>query len=116
MQDIIREVPEWNTYQLLDSGDGEKCERFGDVVVSRPDPLAIWHKNDPQEHWENADLVFTRDDQDAGWEHRNEISRDWNVSYNDLVFLLKPSAFKHVGLFPEQAANWEWMCKHLKKK
>ncbi|MFH1404909.1 MAG: class I SAM-dependent methyltransferase [Patescibacteria group bacterium] len=115
MQDIIREVSQWNNYTLLDSGDGEKCESFDGVIVVRPDPLVIWGKNDQKKFWYKADLIFTRSEENAGWEHKSKIDKDWSVSYEGLNFLLRPTWFKHVGLFPEQAANWSWMMNHLKK-
>ena len=100
-------------YTLLDSGEGWKLERFGARVVSRPDPQALWKRKLPKAEWDKADLVFERDTKSAGrggrWRGTEEARRDWTMAWGDLHFVLKPTAFKHVGLFPEQAANWSWI-------
>lgn len=90
-------------YELLDSGAGEKLERFNQVVTRRPDPQAVWQKgNDAL--WEKADVHFTKE-----WVPKKVTPSDWNVSFSEITFLLKLSAFKHVGVFPEQAGNWSWI-------
>ncbi len=105
-----------NDYQLIDSGDGEKLERFGDVVLSRPDPQALWRKLLPQEQWKNAHGSFTRDEkkvagdgQNSGWSLKKDVPSRWAIDFSVLKFWIRPTAFKHVGLFPEQATNWDWM-------
>jgi len=100
-------------HALLDSGDGEKLERFGAVVVRRPDPQALWPRALPDEAWKKADLTFVRDEASGGrggqWVARKDArgGSEWPVRYGDATFLARPTAFKHVGIFPEQASNWD---------
>lgn len=109
-------VPEdWADYELMDTGEGEKLERFGQFVVSRPDPRAIWPKENP-ELWKNADANFLQIGEEERWKFRNSPPSPWNISYNNLRFALKATDFKHVGIFPEQAANWEWLSKVISKQ
>ncbi len=100
-------------YELIDSGEGEKLERFGDVVLSRPDPQALWKKNLSKDVWEKADAIFSREGKDGQWKikagQKDKIAEKWNVELNGLKFIIKPTAFKHTGLFPEQSVNWEWL-------
>jgi len=97
-------------YELLDSGDGFKLERFGDVVVSRPDPQALWGKRIPQKFWDQADASFVK-----SWKEKNKIPENWQVSIEEITFNLKLSSFKHVGVFPEQLENWKWIKDKIKK-
>lgn len=99
-----------NMYELLDSGNEEKLERFGEVVFSRPDPQALWEKKNP-DLWKTADATYTRDQKEGKWIFKNKIPESWNVEYAGLSFIIKPTAFKHTGLFPEHASNWEWLRK-----
>ncbi len=96
-------------YELLDSGEGEKLERFGKVVLSRPDPQALWRKQMTEKEWTVADAYFSRDGKATSWTVRKSIADKWQINFADLVFNIKPTAFKHTGLFPEQASNWNWM-------
>lgn len=96
-------------YELLDSGEGEKLERFGEVVLSRPDPQALWRKSLSPEEWKASDALFTRDGQNGSWNMKKGTPEKWNIDFGGLKFIIKPTAFKHTGLFPEQFANWEWM-------
>ncbi len=96
-------------YALLDSGEGEKLERFGSIVLSRPDPQALWHKKLSEEKWKKADGCFARDGNDGKWLMKNGKLDKWSIEFGGLKMWVKPSAFKHVGIFPEQAANWEWL-------
>jgi 23S rRNA (cytosine1962-C5)-methyltransferase len=100
-------------YELIDSGEGEKLERYGSVILSRPDPQALWFKNKPNE-WKKADAIFSRSARDAGWEFGKNVPNDWTIGLGGLKFLIKPSAFKHVGVFPEQVGNWEWLDSRLR--
>lgn len=95
-------------YALLDSGDGEKLERFGDIVLSRPDPQALWRKADPA-LWRQVHMEFSRGDKNAAWIRRKETPSKWSMELGGLKFWIKPTAFKHTGVFPEQAANWNWL-------
>ena len=98
-----------NDYELLDSGEGEKLERFGDVILSRPDPQALWRKNLGTEEWKKAHAIFSREGQNSSWDIQKGTPEKWNIEFGGLKFIIKPTAFKHTGLFPEQLANWEWM-------
>jgi 23S rRNA (cytosine1962-C5)-methyltransferase len=96
-------------YELIDSGDGEKLERFGDMVLSRPDPQALWPKNLPETLWADADGIFFRKAKDGEWRFTKNDPKKWPIEFGGLKFWIKPTAFKHVGLFPEQASNWDWL-------
>jgi hypothetical protein len=96
-------------YELLDSGDGEKLERYGDVIVARPDPQALWPKSLSKEEWNKVTAVFTRESKNAGWEFKKKIPERWKIKFGGLNFWIKPTSFKHTGLFPEQSSNWKWI-------
>jgi len=99
----------WLDYEVLDCGDGEKLERWGDAVLRRPDPQTIWPKRRP-ELWQGADAWYHRSSQGGGgWEFFRELPERWTLRYDDLSFYVRPTGFKHTGLFPEQAVNWDWM-------
>lgn len=100
---------DWVDYEVLDTGDGEKLERWGDIVLARPDPQVIWPKAKPDK-WRAADAVYARSDRGGGaWSFARRLPEKWQVRYGDLGFWVRPTGFKHTGLFPEQAANWDWM-------
>ncbi len=103
-------------YELLDSGEGEKLERYGEVILSRPDPQALWPKSLPSSEWKRVVAEFSRSGRAAGWEFKKEIPTRWPISFGDLRFYIKPSAFKHTGLFPEHLANWDWMRALIKER
>lgn len=103
-------------YQLLDSGEGEKLERFGAYVLRRPDPQALWERGQSSVLWDTCDAWFERKGGEglpAGrqgeWHFNTALPKEWEMSYGGLQFLIKPTSFKHVGLFPEQLENWEWV-------
>ena len=104
-------------YCLLDSGAGQKLERFGDLQLVRPDPQALWRPRLDQGEWDAADLHFRRESDRGGrWEPgpkaSKSVARDgfsWNVGHQGASFILRPTPFKHVGFFPEQAGNWQWL-------
>ena len=101
-------------YELIDSGDGEKLERFGEVVLARPDPQVLWRKLLPAAEWKKAGGSFARDDKKdagngSGWSLKAGLPDRWKIDFADLKFWIRPTAFKHVGLFPEQSTNWDWM-------
>ena len=105
----------WKEYEVLDTGDGEKLERWGGVILRRPDPQTIWPKADPQ-MWEKADAVYHRSEKGGGqWEFRKTLPERWTLRWEDLGFYVRPTGFKHTGLFPEQEANWRWMGKILRE-
>ena len=100
---------DWQDYEVLDTGDGEKLERWGSVILRRPDPQTIWPKAQP-ELWEKAQAWYHRSEKGGGeWEFFTRLPERWTVSWNGLTFYVRPTGFKHTGLFPEQAANWRWM-------
>ncbi len=103
-------VPDgWQDYQLVDTGNGLKLERWGDVVLVRPDPQVIWPPQQKERAWTQWDGYYHRSDEGGGrWEFRRSLPESWNIHYGDLTFKIRPTDFKHTGLFPEQAANWDW--------
>ena len=99
----------WKDYEVIDTGEGEKLERWGKVVLRRPDPQVIWPAQEPA-LWKKADAHYHRSAQGGGqWEMLSRIPEQWTIGYRDLTFRVRPTGFKHTGLFPEQAANWDWM-------
>lgn len=106
--DII--IKKTKGYELIDSGQGEKLERFGDFTTRRPDPEALWSKKESLEKWQKADFSFIKN---KGWSEKNK--KEWIVEYDNLNFIIKPTSFKHLGLFPEQIENWKWMDRIIRK-
>lgn len=101
---------DWKDYELIDTGGGEKLERWGNVVLRRPDPLVIWPIVKETNAWRQADAHYHRSSSGGGnWEYKKQIPERWTISYRNLSFHIKPTGFKHTGLFPEQAINWQWM-------
>lgn len=96
-------------YELLDSGEGEKLERFGAYILSRPDPQALWPKKLSPIEWKSAQAIFSRDAAGADWQFKGDVPKKWQIDFGGLKMWIKPTAFKHTGLFPEQAVNWEWL-------
>jgi 23S rRNA (cytosine1962-C5)-methyltransferase len=98
----------WKDYELLDAGGGNKLERWGDVTLLRPDPQALWPMGEGAA--ERADAVYIRSQTGGGhWEYKRSLPENWRVRYRGLTFVVRPTGFKHTGLFPEQAVNWDWM-------
>jgi len=95
-------TPKNNEYELIDSGQGEKLERFGNYVLSRPDKEALWQKEMSKSFWGKADLLFEREGKKTKWIIKNKTPNNWKIKYGGLNFLIKPTSFKHIGLFPEQ--------------
>ena len=99
----------WVDYEVLDTGDGEKLERWGKVILRRPDPQVIWPKTD-EKLWNTAHARYLRAETGGGnWEFYQKLPDKWQVNWNGLHFNVRPTGFKHTGLFPEQAANWAFM-------
>ena len=100
---------DWKDYELIDTSNGEKLERWGNIILRRPDPQIVW--NTPMgKEWNKVDGWYHRSNKGGGnWEFFKTLPETWNISYKDLKFVIKPMNFKHTGLFPEQAVNWEWM-------
>ncbi len=102
-------------YELIDSGDGEKLERFGDVTMRRPDPQALWHKNLPEKDWNKADAIYARENKSGMWRFNRKLPDNWIIDFSELKLLIRPTSFKHTGLFPEQSENWNWMREQIAK-
>ncbi len=98
----------WKDYELLDASDGERLERWGKYILIRPDPQIIWKNAARHPAWKNADGIYRRSNNGGGGWVKQKTPESWNISYKNLGFALKPMGFKHTGLFPEQAANWDW--------
>jgi 23S rRNA (cytosine1962-C5)-methyltransferase len=98
---------EWRDYELLDTGDGMKLERWGKFVLVRPDPQVIWPRTGAE--WKNWDAWYHRSEKGGGrWDVRKKMPISWTADYGKLRFKISPTGFKHTGLFPEQAVNWDW--------
>ena len=93
----------WKDYSLIDSGDGYRLEKYGDILLSRPDPQCIWKKSD-ENKWEKVHAHFEKE-----WKIRQPVPGFWNVCYKDLTFHARLTPFKHTGIFPEQHLNWDFM-------
>lgn len=113
---MILKTTKQKEYELLDSGSGKKLERYGKYIMSRPDPEALWKRNLSDKEWEKAHLEFIRNGTKNKWIIKNGIPNSWDISYGDLKFSIKPTSFKHIGLFPEQLPNWEWMEGIIKRR
>ena len=101
----------WKAYDILDAGNGDKLERWGDVTLLRPDPQAVWTMEGAEER---ADAVYHRSASGGGhWEFKKQLPEQWTIAYRDLTFVVRPTGFMHTGLFPEQAVNWDWMRKQI---
>ncbi len=106
----------WKDYECLDAGCGEKLERWGKFTLRRPDPQAIWYTDTNSSVWKTCDAHYHRSKQGGGrWDFKTSLPNFWTVRYKDLTFKVSPTGFKHTGLFPEQAANWDWMQEKIKK-
>jgi len=105
----------WTDYEVLDTGGGEKLERWGDIILRRPDPQTIWPRAQ-ESLWKQAEAVYHRSERGGGeWEFLRKLPEKWTVSHGNLRFYVRPTGFKHTGLFPEQAANWTWMAELIRK-
>ena len=103
----------WKDYTLLDASNGERLERWGKYTLIRPDPQIIWHAERGPE-WKKADASYKRSSSGGGAWSQNRLPESWTINYGELRFLIKPMGFKHTGLFPEQAANWDWFSELIK--
>ncbi|MBR2481662.1 MAG: class I SAM-dependent methyltransferase [Oscillospiraceae bacterium] len=105
----------WKDYELLDCGSGEKLERWGKQILVRPDPQAIWESPRKDSRWRNPDGRYFRSSTGGGHWDKGQLPEQWQVSYKDLRFQVKPMNFKHTGIFPEQAANWDFAMEKIRK-
>ena len=106
---------DWKDYEILDMANGEKLERWGDFKLIRPDPQIIWKNKSFPNKWNDANARYNRSNTGGGaWEYKKRLPESWQVKYKNLTFNIKPMGFKHTGLFPEQAVNWDWMIEKIK--
>lgn len=104
----------WEDYEILECGDGMKKERWGDFILVRPDPQVIWPL--AASDWGDFDAFYHRSKKGGGrWEFRNRLPESWKINYRSTTYKIKPTDFKHTGLFPEQAANWDWFGERIRK-
>lgn len=111
----MRPASDWKDYEILDTSDGEKLERWKDILLIRPDPQVIW--NTPRDaQWSRANARYLRSSSGGGhWEDASLKKREWTVDYKGLTFKISPTGFKHTGLFPEQAVNWDYMASRIRE-
>ena len=110
----MRIAENWKEFQVLDTSSGEKLERWGDVVLARPDPQIIW-KTPKGPQWRQANARYQRSSSGGGqWEKRSMEKEEWRIHYGELTFKISPTNFKHTGLFPEQAVNWDYMSQKIR--
>jgi len=108
-------VKDFNDYEIIDSSRGMKLERWRDIYLLRPDPQVIWDNGDLLEKYSNINAVYYRSNKGGGhWENLRKTPSDWQIKYQDLTFNIKQMGFKHTGLFPEQAVNWDYMMNKIK--
>ena len=107
----------WKDYKILDMADGQKLEKWGDVILSRPDPQIVWKNKSFPQKWKQINATYHRSKTGGGsWEYNKKIPSSWQINYKNLTFNIKPMGFKHTGLFPEQAVNWDWMIEKISKE
>lgn len=107
---------EWKDYKLIDMADGQKLENWGEILLSRPDPQIVWKDKSFPSKWQNVNAIYNRSKTGGGsWEYKTKLPNNWQIKYKELTFNIKPMGFKHTGLFPEQAVNWDWMINKIKK-
>ena len=105
----MRISDKWTDYELIDTANGERLERWGDVTLIRPDPQIIWKNVGDAPEWNSAHARYIRSDKGGGaWDFRRKLPESWKINYGNLRFMVKPTGFKHTGLFPEQAVNWDY--------
>ena len=108
---------DWKDYTIIDMANGEKLEKWGDITLVRPDPQIIWKEKTYPNKWKNINARYNRSKSGGGsWEYKNKLPQSWNIKYKNLTFNIKLMGFKHTGLFPEQAVNWDWMIEKIKKE
>lgn len=111
---MILKLLKQKDYELIDSGDGEKLERYDSFILKRPDPEALWKKSKDSSLWNKADLKFIREGNKTKWIIEKGVPKSWEIDFGGLKFIIKPTSFKHIGIFPEQLSNWQWMEKIIK--
>lgn len=106
----------WKDYELIDCSNGEKLERWGNIILLRPDPQIIWDSRELESEYDNINAVYHRSNKGGGfWENKKNTPSSWKIMYKNLTFNIRQMGFKHTGLFPEQAVNWDFMMEKIKK-
>ncbi len=112
----MRVASDWQDYRVIDTSNGEKLEYWGDTLLIRPDPQVLWNTERKNPLWNKAAARYIRSNKGGGsWEYHTKVKDSWEISYHDLVFQIKPTGFKHTGLFPEQAVNWNYFRQKIQK-
>jgi len=106
---MILKITKQKDYELLDSGNSEKLERYGEFIFSRPDKEALWNKKLDKKIWDNANYKFIRNGNKTKWIIKNGMPKEYKINFGNFYFLIKPTSFKHIGIFPEQLSNWQWI-------
>ena len=110
----MRPAQNWNDYELIDATAGNRLERWDKAVLVRPDPQVVWKREPADPRWQQADGVYHRSAQGGGrWEMRRRLPEKWTIRWGELTLVVSPTGFKHTGIFPEQAVNWEWYQKKI---
>ncbi len=113
----MRAENKWQDYKLLDATDGYRLESWGGVILVRPDPQVVWKFEKRSPMWDKAHAVYHRSSKGGGeWEYRKKFPAEWNIKYDDMTFKVTPTGFKHTGIFPEQATNWDEYAKMIAKE
>lgn len=111
----MRVADNWKDYRLIDASEGDRLESWSGIKLVRPDPQIIWKTQKTNTSWKSADAVYHRSQKGGGeWEFRRKLPASWTVNYGELTFIIRPTGFKHTGLFPEQAVNWDVMADMIK--
>ncbi|MBS1474121.1 MAG: methyltransferase domain-containing protein [Massilimaliae sp.] len=111
----MRATRDWKDYRIIDTSNGEKLENWGGVLLIRPDPQIIWDTPRENPSWNRASGHYIRSSKGGGhWDFQKQVKESWNISYRDLKFLIRPTGFKHTGLFPEQAVNWDYFDRKIR--
>jgi len=115
MNRVTLEASSGGEYELLDCGGEEKLEKYSDVVLSRPDPQSLWAKVLPEAEWSKADGRFVREGREGKWITSPSLPKEWPMKFGGFTFIIRPTSFKHTGLFPEQEPNWAWIKESVSK-
>ena len=116
---VMLETAGWRDYALLDSGHGRKLERYGEITVIRPEEQALWSPRLPEARWDKADAIFTGDVEEEGpgrWRFPKALPESWQMQHGGVRWLCRFTSFRHVGVFPEQAAHWTWMAEQIRAR